>query len=140
MEWSICIIHTEEKNKKWPNMYHPLLWDIPVRNFSCVSSLNFTKVQAEEFLEVYKGVIPDYMDHVIELCSGLSIALEIRAENAVETFRSTAGPWDIEMAKEIRPLSIRGLYGETKVRSAIHCTDLPIDAAAECEYCFHILE
>ena len=107
---------------------------------SCVSSLNFTKVQAEEFLEVYKGVIPDYMDHVIELCSGLSIALEIRAENAVETFRSTAGPWDIEMAKEIRPLSIRGLYGETKVRSAIHCTDLPIDAAAECEYCFHILE
>lgn len=107
---------------------------------SCVSSLNFTKVQAEEFLEVYKGVIPDYMDHVVELCSGLSIALEVRAENAVETFRSTAGPWDIEMAKEIRPLSLRGLYGETKVRSAIHCTDLPIDAAAECEYCFRILE
>lgn len=43
------------------------------------------------------GVIPDYPEHVIQLCSGLSVALEIRAEDAVETFRQTAGPWDVEM-------------------------------------------
>jgi len=41
-------------------------------------------------------------DHVIELCSGMCIALELRAEAAVATFRQTAGPWDVEMAKELR--------------------------------------
>ena len=106
---------------------------------SAMASLNFDKVQAEEFLEVYKGVIPDYSDHVIQLCLGQSIALELRAEDAVPTFRQTAGPWDIEMAKTLRPGSLRALYGEDNIRSAIHCTDIPVDAVAECEYCFRIL-
>jgi hypothetical protein len=48
---------------------------------------------------VYKGVIPDFADHVAQLAMGLCIALEVRAENAVRTFRETAGPWDVEMAK-----------------------------------------
>ena len=106
---------------------------------SAITTLNFDKVQAEEFLEVYKGVIPDYSDHVIQLCLGQSIALELRAEDAVPTFRQTAGPWDVEMAKTLRPGSLRALFGEDNVRSAIHCTDLPLDAVAECEYCFRIL-
>lgn len=106
---------------------------------SAIQSINFTKVQAEEFYEVYKGVIPDYSDHVVQLCSGLSIALELRAEDAVPTFRLTAGPWDVEMAKELRPESLRAKFGVDKVRSAIHCTDLPVDAVAECEYVFRIL-
>jgi nucleoside-diphosphate kinase len=50
-------------------------------------------------VQVYKGVIPDYADHVTQLSFGLCIALEVRAENAVRTFRETAGPWDVEMAK-----------------------------------------
>jgi hypothetical protein len=48
---------------------------------------------------VYKGVIPDFADHVSQLAMGLCVALEVRAENAVRTFRETAGPWDVEMAK-----------------------------------------
>ena len=44
-------------------------------------------------------MIPDFADHVTQLCLGISVALEVRAENAVRTFRETAGPWDIEMAK-----------------------------------------
>lgn len=67
------------------------------------------------------------------------MAIEVRAQNAVLTFRETAGPWDVELAKELRPDTIRGLFGEDKVRSAVHCTDLPTDGELECEYCFRIL-
>jgi nucleoside-diphosphate kinase len=70
----------------------------------------------------------------------MSVALEIRAENAVQTFRHTAGPWDVDMAKELYPASIRARYGKDRVLSAVHCTDLPQDAALECEYCFKLLE
>ena len=45
--------------------------------------------------------MPEYPDHVVQLSSGLSVALELRAEEAVKTFRQTAGPWDVEMAKEV---------------------------------------
>jgi hypothetical protein len=48
-------------------------------------------------------VIPDYKDHVLQLSAGISVAMEIRAEDAVNVFRVTAGPWDVPMAKELRP-------------------------------------
>ena len=106
---------------------------------SAVASLHFDRTSAEEFLEVYKGVVPEYVDHVNELSGGMSVALEVRAEDAVNTFRQTAGPWDVEMARVLRPDSIRGKYGIDRVRNVIHCTDLAADAVAECEYCFKLL-
>jgi nucleoside-diphosphate kinase len=106
---------------------------------SAVRSILFDKIQAEEFLEVYKGVIPEYTDHTIQLSSGLSIALEIRAQNAVDTFRATAGPWDVDMAKELRPETIRAQFGQNRILNAVHCTDLQDDAELECEYCFKLL-
>ena len=77
---------------------------------------------------------------MVQLCSGLSVCMEIRAENAVEVFRETAGPWDIDMAKALRPDSLRAKYGHDKIRSAVHCTDVPHDAQLECEYCFVIMQ
>ena len=106
---------------------------------SAVDSFQFDKRASEEFLEVYKGVVPEYSDHVVQLSSGNSVCLEIRAENAVEVFRTTAGPWDIDMAKELRPASIRAKFALDKVRNAVHCTELASDGQLECEYCFHIV-
>jgi len=51
---------------------------------SAVDSFQFDKQQSEEFLEIYKGVLPDVADHIVQLSSGLSVCLELRAENAVE--------------------------------------------------------
>lgn len=106
---------------------------------SAIRTLHFDKVQAEEFLEVYKGVVPEYGDHVVHMCSGMSVALEVRAEDAVTTFRQTAGPWDVDMAKELRPGTIRASYGVDIIRSAVHCTDLDSDGISECEYCFRLV-
>lgn len=106
---------------------------------SAVNSFHMDKLQAEEFLEVYKGVVPEYADHVLQMSAGLAVALEVRAEDAVPTFRQTAGPWDVQMAKELRPGTIRAVYGIDSIRNAVHCTDLDSDGVTECEYCFRIL-
>ena len=107
---------------------------------SAIDSFQFDKLSSEEFLEVYKGVIPEYSEHVVQLCSGLSVCMELRAEDAVEVFRQTAGPWDVDMARELRPESIRAKYGSDIIKNAVHCTDLAQDGQAECEYCFDIMQ
>ena len=64
---------------------------------------------------MYKDVVPEYSDHLVQLCSGLSVGMELRAENAVETFRQTVGPWDVQMAKELRPASLRASAAISRV-------------------------
>jgi len=45
---------------------------------------------------------------------------------------------DPEIAKNLRPKTIRAKYGMDRVANAIHCTDLPEDGTLECEYFFSI--
>jgi nucleoside-diphosphate kinase len=134
-------------------------------DISAMETFNLDLASAKEFLEVYKGrncklnvklvagidvvawglcrptagVVPEYIDMAEELTEGPVLAMEVRAENAVETFRKTAGPWDIEIAKEIRPGTLRAMFGKDRVRNAVHCTDLPEDGMLECRYFFEIL-
>ena len=115
---------------------------------------NLERAAAAEFLEVYDGVVPEYPQMVDELCSCSLLALELRLrptnlptmspscdgnDSVVDKFREAAGPWDISMAKELQPDSIRALHGRDKVKNAIHCTDLPKDGSLEVEYFFKIL-
>jgi len=97
------------------------------------------KATAEEFLEVYKGVLPEYHDMVGQLCTGPSLVLEVRQENAVDSFRTLVGPHDPEVAKHLRPATLRAKFGIDRVKNAIHCTDLPEDGLLEVEYFFNIL-
>lgn len=48
----------------------------------------------KEFLEVYKGVVPEYNQMVEELTNGPCIALEVRHENVVPALRELCGPHD----------------------------------------------
>lgn len=71
---------------------------------------------------------------VDELITGPCIALEIShpdVDDVVKHFRDFAGPSDPEIGKRIRPDSIRALFGEDKVKNAIHCTDLAEDGELE---------
>uniref|UniRef100_A0A8C1NWQ7 Nucleoside diphosphate kinase homolog 7 n=1 Tax=Cyprinus carpio TaxID=7962 RepID=A0A8C1NWQ7_CYPCA len=98
----------------------------PPHTLTIYSSLN-----AEEFLEVYKGVVAEYTNMVDELCSGPCMALEIHATDAPRTFREFCGPADPEIARHLRPTTLRALYGKNKVQNVIHCTDLPEDGILE---------
>jgi nucleoside-diphosphate kinase len=62
---------------------------------------------AEEFYDVYKGVLVEYLPIIEHLSNGPCIALEIRQENVVEQFRKMVGPCDPEIAKYLRNNTIR---------------------------------
>ncbi|GAB9470807.1 hypothetical protein Gpo141_00008042 [Globisporangium polare] len=100
------------------------------------------RTTAAEFLEVYEGVVPHFNETVDHFTTGPCIAMELaghNAESVVAKFREHAGPWDVEMAKELRPQTIRARYGHDRVRNAVHCTDLAEDGMLESEYFFDIL-
>lgn len=94
---------------------------------------------AEDFLEVYKGVVPEYNAMVEQLTSGPCWVMEIRAENAPQSFRTLCGPHDPEIARVLRPQSLRARFGADKIKNAVHCSDLPEDGVLEVEFFFRIL-
>jgi nucleoside-diphosphate kinase len=98
------------------------------------------RASAEEFLEIYRNILSEYNQMVEELTNGRCIALEVRQNNAVAALRELSGPSDPEMARSLRPKSIRALFGKDKAKNAVHCTDLIEDALIEVEYFFTILQ
>ena len=45
---------------------------------SGMEMFNLDRANAEEFLEIYKGVVTEYSQMVTELCSGPCLAIEVR--------------------------------------------------------------
>jgi nucleoside-diphosphate kinase len=107
---------------------------------SALEMFHFSKATIEEFYDVYKNVLPEYVPQIEQFISGPSIVLEVRQANVVKTFREMVGPSDPEIAKYLRPDTIRAKFGFDRVRNAVHCTDLPEDGVIECEYFFKILQ
>lgn len=97
---------------------------------------NLDKPTAEEFLEIYRGVLPEYMPICEAMTNGPSLVLEVRQENAVASFRQLCGPMDPEIAKNLRPNTLRAKFGCDRVKNGIHCTDLPEDGVLESQYFF----
>ncbi|XP_053915838.1 nucleoside diphosphate kinase 7 isoform X1 [Cuculus canorus] len=107
---------------------------------SALQMFNMERANVEEFYEVYKGVTDDYTDMVTELCSGPCIAMEIIQPECQKVFRDFCGPSDPEIARHLRPRTLRALFGKNKVQNAVHCTDLPEDGPLEVQYFFKILD
>lgn len=105
---------------------------------SSMQMFHLDKPTAEEFLEIYSGVLPEFVPMVEQMTTGPCIVMEIRQENAVQAFRELCGPMDPEIAKNLRPNTIRGKFGVDRCANAVHCTDLPEDGQQECEYFFSI--
>lgn len=107
---------------------------------SAMQMFNMDRVNVEEFYEVYKGVVAEYNDMVSEMYSGPCVAIEIQQNNPTKTFREFCGPADPEIARHLRPDTLRAIYGKTKIQNAVHCTDLPEDGLLEVQYFFKILD
>ncbi|XP_075445540.1 nucleoside diphosphate kinase homolog 7 isoform X2 [Ascaphus truei] len=73
---------------------------------SAIQMFTMEKANAEEFYEVYKGVVAEYS----------------------------------EIARHLRPKTLRAHFGKSKIKNAVHCTDLPEDAVLEVQYFFKILD
>ena len=107
---------------------------------SAMEMFTLDKPTAEEFFEIYKGVLPEFVAIIEHMITGPCIVMEIRQENAVRSFRELAGPMDPEIAKNLRPRTIRAKFGISRVQNAIHCTDLTEDGTLESEYFFSIMQ
>ncbi|XP_065096615.1 nucleoside diphosphate kinase homolog 7 isoform X3 [Paramisgurnus dabryanus] len=107
---------------------------------TALQMFSMDRANAEEFLEVYKGVVAEYTNMVDELCSGPCMALEIHAPDAPKAFREFCGPADPEIARHLRPNTLRALFGKKKVQNGVHCTDLADDGILEVQYFFKILD
>ena len=108
---------------------------------TAMKMLQFSRAQSEAFYEVYKGIVDDYMSMVMQLCSGMSIVLEVQGsdDEIQPKFRALCGPADVETAKILRPKSIRAIFGTDKTLNAVHCTDLKEDTMLELEFIFNEL-
>ena len=104
---------------------------------SAMEMLYMDKIQAEEFFEIYKGVLPEYSAIVDSIVCGPVIAMEVRQNDCVNKLRALVGPHDPDIAKALRPNTIRAKFGQNTVYNAVHCTDLEEDAVIECDYIFN---
>ncbi|KAM3967439.1 nucleoside diphosphate kinase homolog 7 [Aphomia sociella] len=110
---------------------------------SAMAMFSVKLANAEEFYEIYKGVLPEYEAMCIHMAEGKSIALEVTcidpSINCVCEFRKLCGPRDPDLCRQLYPDSIRAQYGKNIVHNAVHCTDLPEDGELEVEYFFKLL-
>lgn len=106
--------------------------------------LSCTRQDAADCLEVYRGVIPssEFDGLLHELASGPSVVLEVAhrgetgAASAVPALRELCGPRDPELARLLRPDSLRATFGRDRARPGVHCTDLEEDGALEADFWF----
>lgn len=107
---------------------------------SCMEMFYLDKTSAEEFFDVYKGVLPEYASIIEHVTTGPVIAMEVRQENAVSSLRALVGPHDPEIARQLRPNTLRAKFGLDRVKNAVHCTDLADDGVLEVQYFFELLQ
>ena len=106
---------------------------------SALRLVTLDKADSADFLEVYKGVVPEYTQLAEQLSSAPCWVMEVKGEKPVEAFRQLCGPHDPEVGKVLRPNSIRAMFGTSRVCNAIHCTDLAEDGVLESDFFFNLL-
>eukprot|EP00388_Colpodella_angusta_P048082 GDKK01075056.1.p1 GENE.GDKK01075056.1~~GDKK01075056.1.p1 ORF type:complete len:228 (+),score=18.66 GDKK01075056.1:57-686(+) len=107
---------------------------------TALGAFSLSAPDAEDFLEVYKGVVPEYKKLVDQMSSAACWALEVRSENAVPALRAVCGPHDPEVCHILFPHTIRSQFGEDRCKNAVHCTDLPEDGPLESEFFFDLMQ
>lgn len=109
-------------------------------DITAMEMVTFSQPNAAEFLEIYKGILPDFHAMVHELASGPFIAMEICNKdgqgNPVNALREFCGPPDSQACRIVRPHTLRAKFGINKVKNGVHCTDLPEDGVLECKFIF----
>lgn len=124
-----------------------LLDDVAAAGFhvQAIRLVHLTPAMAEEFFDVYRGIYEDFSASFRSVVEGPTIALQVLSGpesegRLVEAFRDACGPLDVELARTLRPKSLRGKYGvDGAALNALHCTDMPEDGELECRYFFDVL-
>ena len=111
------------------------------------TTIHLSMVMSEQFFEVYRSIFPNYVSMVEQVSSGPCLALMVDKLSSkmydqldtVTAFRALCGPNEPEIARALRPDSLRAVYGIDFVKNAVHCTDLAEDGELECLHFFKTL-
>lgn len=110
--------------------------------------IHLSQQMVEEMFDVYRTIYSDYSSTLNHMSSGPCMAVMSSGGGGgggadqfelVERFRELAGPLHPELAKILRPDSLRAKFGNTNILNGVHCTDLPGDGELECKYFFSTL-
>ncbi|KAK1948013.1 Nucleoside diphosphate kinase 7 [Phytophthora citrophthora] len=107
-----------------------------------VSALKLVHLQmneADELFQIYKGVVRQYHEMLKYMTSSPCLAIEVRGEDIARRFREFCGPFDVQIAKTLRPDCLRAKFGRSTIYNALHCTDCPEDGVLECQFIFRSL-
>lgn len=107
---------------------------------TALGQYTMTTADAEDFLEVYNGVVPEYKKLIEQMSSGPCWAVEVCAENAVAALRAVCGPHDPEVCHVLFPHTLRSQFGVDRTRNCVHCTDLEEDGPLESEFFFSLMQ
>lgn len=134
---SLCIIKPHIiKSSQLPD----ILADILGAGFTiaAIKSLHLTAADGEEIFDAYKEVTSRYSDFLAHVSSGISVALMITGfqEATVSELRKLCGPPLPDIARVLRPNTLRARYGVDSSMNAVHCSDICEFGKPECSFIF----
>lgn len=97
--------------------------------------MNLTKERAGQFYIEHKDR-PFYDDLKSFMSSGPILALILRKQDAIQSWRKLMGPTNSDKAREEAPNSIRAKFGTDGSKNATHGSDSPQSAAREIAFFF----
>ncbi|HUG80260.1 MAG TPA: nucleoside-diphosphate kinase [Bryobacterales bacterium] len=101
-----------------------------------LKKLHLTRAQAEGFYAVHSHR-PFFESLVTFMTEGEIVPIALERDNAITALRDLMGPTN---ASEAPPETIRGKFGTSIERNAIHGSDAPETAAVELAFFFSRLE
>ncbi len=101
-----------------------------------LKKLHLTRAQAEGFYAVHSHR-PFFESLVTFMTEGEIVPIALERDNAIAALRDLMGPTN---ASEAPPETIRGKFGTSIERNAIHGSDAPETAAVELAFFFSRLE
>ncbi|NWQ61949.1 NDK7 kinase, partial [Neopipo cinnamomea] len=105
---------------------------------SALQMFNMERPNAEEFYEIYKGVVPEYLVSLRRIkeaqvpCLDKAVGFPM-PQVQPDKFHIFCNPGDPlnAAARHLRPGTLRAVFGKDKIQNAVHCTDLPEDGLLE---------
>ena len=101
-----------------------------------LKKLRLTRAQAESFYAVHSHR-PFFESLVTFMTEGEIVPIALERDNAITALRDLMGPTNVS---EAPPETIRGKFGASIERNAIHGSDAPETAAVELAFFFSRLE
>eukprot|EP00703_Trepomonas_sp_PC1_P000915 JAP95691.1 Nucleoside diphosphate kinase [Trepomonas sp. PC1] len=107
---------------------------------SGIHSADPVAADIDELFKAYQQVIPNYQQFCDLFDDGAVVALQLEGDDCINKSRELCGPWDPEIAKLLRPESLRARYGLNAVENAVFVTDIEEEAEIHSEYWFKCVE